>query len=406
MTGTILAAAVFCAVVSLIHIVSIAIAIFRFRKPLRTTRQQPAVSIVRPLCGIDNYAEDTLRSTFELDYPQHEILFCVASAADPVLPLVRGLIAAHPAARARLLIGDDRISTNPKLNNVIKGWRAAAHDWIIIADSNVLMPRDYVQRLFASWREDTGLVASPPIGARPHGFWAEIECAFLNTYQARWQYLVDTFGRGFAQGKTMLWRRADLEKAGGIEALAKEVAEDAAATKIVRAAGCKVRLIDQPLAQPLGQRSAAEVWNRQLRWARLRRASFFLYFFPEIFSGGVLPTIGVAFLAYQFEWPAALSALAFAAFWYGAEMLLAAVADWHAPVLYPLYGLGRDLLLPVLFVAALKGNDFTWRGNEMQVERMQAQRRRVLARVRPGVRKVAAGSRRKLRSLRERLSER
>jgi ceramide glucosyltransferase len=410
MTGTILTAAVFCAVVSLIHIVSIAIAIVRFRKPMREPfgepQQHPAVSIVRPLCGIDNYADDTLSSTFALDYPHYEILFCVASAADPVLPLVRGLIAAHPAVRAKLLIGDDRISTNPKLNNVIKGWRAAAHDWIVIADSNVLMPRDYVQRLFANWREDTGLVASPPIGARPQGFWAEIECAFLNTYQARWQYLIDTLGRGFAQGKTMLWRRADLEAAGGIEALAKEVAEDAAATKVVRSAGHKVRLMDRPLAQPLGHRTASEVWNRQLRWARLRRASFFIYFVPEIFSGGVLPTIAFAVLASQLDWPVAFAAIAFAAFWYGAEMLLAAAADWHAPVLYPLYGLGRDLLLPVLFVAALHGNDFVWRGNEMQVERMQAQRRRALARVRPGVRKVAANGRRRLRSLRERLSER
>ena len=80
------------------------------------------------------------------------------------------------------------------------------------------------------------------------------------------------FGFGFAQGKTMLWRRADLERAGGIEALAKEVAEDAASTKIVRAAGRKVRLVAQPFPQPLGHRSASEVWNRQLRWARLRRA--------------------------------------------------------------------------------------------------------------------------------------
>ena len=312
MTGTILAVATFCVVASFIHIASIAIAIRRFRTPLRRVAQQypashPAVSFVRPLCGIDNYAEETLRSTFGLDYPHYEILFCVASAKDPVLPLVRKLIAEHGGGHAKLLIGDDRISSNPKLNNLLKGWRAAAHDWIIIADSNVLMPHDYIQRLFASWREDTGLVASPPIGARPHGFWAEIECAFLNTYQARWQYLVDSFGRGFAQGKTMLWRRADLEQAGGIEALAKEVAEDAAATKIVRDAGHKVRLIDRPLAQPLGHRTASEVWNRQLRWARLRRASFFLYFAPEIFSGGVLPMIGVAYMAHEFGWPVALS---------------------------------------------------------------------------------------------------
>jgi ceramide glucosyltransferase len=406
MTAPILAAATFCIAVTLIQVASLAIAIVRLRQtacgPL--SKFYPPVSLVRPLCGIDNYAADTLRSTFELDYPDCEILFCVASAQDAVLPLVRGLIAENPVACVKLLIGDERVSPNPKLNNVLKGWRAAHHDWIIIADSNVLMPRDYIQHLFASWRADTGLVASPPIGCRPQGFWAEIECAFLNTYQARWQYLVDSFGFGFAQGKTMLWRRADLDRVGGIAALAKEVAEDAAATKIVRDAGLKVRLIDRPLAQPLGRRSAAEVWNRQLRWARLRRASFLLYFLPEIFSGGVLPLIAVAILAHAFGLPLVLWVGAYGAFWYGGEMLLAAAAGWHVPALYPLYGLARDLLLPALFVSALNGNDFVWRGNEMQVERMQP--RRMMARLRPRVREVAVGSRRRLRSLRERLSER
>ncbi len=407
MTVTILAAATFTIAVSLIHVASIAAAIGRFRrKPDRESPPYPPVTLVRPLCGIDNYAVDTLRTTFELDHPQYEILFCVASARDPVIPLVRDLIAEYGGANAKILIGDDRVSANPKLNNVIKGWRAAAHDWIIIADSNVLMPRDYVARLFASWRADTGLVASPPIGSHPHGFWAELECAFLNTYQARWQYLIDTLGGGFAQGKTMLWRRADLESAGGIAALAKEAAEDAASTKIVRGMGRKVRLIDRPLAQPLGYRTASEVWNRQLRWARLRRASFFFYFLLEIFSGGVLPMLTIAFLAHALAWPVALSALAFGAFWYGGEMFLAAAAGWHTRLCSTLYGLCRDLLLPVLFVAALKGNDFVWRGNAMQVERMDAQRRRVLARVRPRVQKVASDGRRRLRSLRERLSER
>ena len=411
MTAPILATATFCIAVTLIHIASIVIVIGRFRSASRReplshhyppVSQYPSVSIVRPLCGIDNYAADTLRSTFELDYQNYEILFCVASAKDPVLPLVRELMAANPDVCASLLVGDNRVSTNPKLNNIFKGWRAAAHQWIIIADSNVLMPSDYIQRLFASWRADTGLVASPPVGSRPDGFWAEIECAFLNTYQARWQYVVDSFGRGFAQGKTMLWRRADLERAGGIEALAREVAEDAAATKIVRSAGLKVRLVDRPLAQPLGCRSAAEVWNRQLRWARLRRASFFIYFLPEIFCGGVLPMIGVAILANAFGWPIALSVTAFGALWYGGEMLLAVAADWHASPFYPVYGLARDLLLPVLFAGALHGNAFVWRGNEMQVERMAP--RRMMARVRPHMQEFVAGSRRRLRSLRQRAS--
>ena len=311
-------------------------------------------------------------------------------------------MAEHPAAGARLLIGDERVSNNPKLNNVLKGWRAASHDWIVIADSNVLMPPDYIERLFANWRADTGLVASPPIGCRPQGIWAELECAFLNTYQARWQYLADAFGFGFAQGKTMLWRRADLERAGGIDALAKEVAEDAAATKIVRGAGLKVRLVDRPLAQPLGHRSAVEVWNRQVRWARLRRASFFAYFLPEALSGGVLPMIALAFICAATGLPLAPSVGALAALWYGGEMLLAAAAGWHLSVRYPLYGLARDLLLPALFVAALRGDDFVWRGNEMQVERMRP--RRVMALVRPRFAEFAPVARRRLRSLRERMS--
>jgi ceramide glucosyltransferase len=406
MTAPILAAATFCIATAAIHVASIIIAILRFRGSAPgespSARKFPPVSMVRPLCGIDNYAADTLRSTFDLDYPRCEILFCVASAKDPVVPVVEALMAEHPEAGAKLLIGDERVSSNPKLNNVLKGWRAARHDWIIIADSNVLMPRDYIDRLFASWRADTGLVASPPIGCRPQGLFAELECAFLNTYQARWQYLADSLGYGFAQGKTMLWRRADLERAGGIAALAREVAEDAASTKVVRGGGLKVRLVDRPFPQPLGYRSAADVWHRQLRWARLRRASFFAYFLPEALSGGVLPMIALACIAPALGLPPVPSVAALAALWYGGEMLLAAAAGWHLPALYPLYGLARDLSLPFLFVGALHGDDFVWRGNEMQVERMRP--RGMMALVRPRLNEIAPVARRRLRALRARMS--
>lgn len=45
----------------------------------------------------------------------------------------------------------------------------------------------------------------------------------------------------------MLWQRAILEMAGGIGALGAEIAEDAAATKIVRKQGLRVRLVDRPI---------------------------------------------------------------------------------------------------------------------------------------------------------------
>src|SRR5262249_41372109 len=140
----------------------------------------PGVTIVQPLCGVELFSRDTLRSIFALDYPDYEIIFCLARGDDPVAPLVRGMIAANPQRPARLLTGDDRISTNPKLNNVVKGWKAARNQWIIIADSNVLMPSDYIQRLLARWRPGTGIVCSPPIGSRAETFAAVVECGFLN----------------------------------------------------------------------------------------------------------------------------------------------------------------------------------------------------------------------------------
>ena len=137
-----------------------------------------------------------------------------------------------------------------------------------MADSNVLMPHDYIERLLAAWR--TGVVA--PHGGRPQGFWAELEYAFLNTYQVRWQYAAAAFGFGFAQGKSMLYRRSQIEAAGGIRLLAAEAFcrhhQAGPVPPVLR-----VRLVDAPFERPLGYRSAAEVWSRQLRWARLQQAS-------------------------------------------------------------------------------------------------------------------------------------
>jgi ceramide glucosyltransferase len=179
-----LAAAAFAAFALLLHLASALAVAWRARGPRARTpsfENGPSVTIIRPVCGLGPHEEATLRSTFALDYRGFEVLFCCASRGDPVVPLIERLIARHPHVPARLLIGEERICENPKLNNVVKGWRAAAHGWIAIVDSNVAMPPDFLQRLLATWRDGTGLVSAPPIGCRPQGVSAELECAFLNT---------------------------------------------------------------------------------------------------------------------------------------------------------------------------------------------------------------------------------
>jgi len=369
MNSLIWAAGGFSAVALSVHIASLALALSRCRAPRNSSPSLPdiAITFIRPVCGLDNYAEETLASTFFLEGAEYEILFCAASAKDPVVPLVRELIARHPRANARLLIGNDHVSENPKLNNVVKGWRAAANDWVAIIDSNVLLPRDFPSQLFAARRADTGLISAPPVCAAPEGPWAEVECAFLNSYQARWQYVADAIGLGFAQGKLLFWPRDVLDRAGGIARLGEELAEDAASTKIVREAGLHVHLLGRPVAQPLGWRSARDVWNRQVRWARLRRATFPLYFAPELLSGAAIPTVAFAFAAAGLDLPVAMSTGLFITAWYASEAIFVHAAGWHFRALSPLAWMGRDLLLPVLWIQAWTGSDFVWRGHAMTV---------------------------------------
>ena len=372
------------------HFISIAVLLVRpyVRRPSAPDKRPP-VTILRPATGIENNIEKTLASAFAIDYPEFEIVFCVQDPADAVIPLVERLMAEHPNVPSRLLVGDDRISINPKLNNLVKGWRAARYEWIVMADSNVLIPPNYLDDLLSRWTADVGLVCSPPVGTRPEGVGAELECAFLNTYQARWQLTADAFGIGFAQGKTMLWRRDILDRAGGIAALASEPAEDAASTKIVNEAGYRVRLVRNPYPQPLGHRPLAEIWKRQLRWARLRRATFPPLYATELVSGGFLPLTAAAILIALGPptWP---GFVALFVGWYGAELLLATRMGWPVSPRIALLFLVRDLVLPILWIAGWTGNTFVWRGNAMDMQAMLSTRptRRPLSKRWPSARVV------------------
>ncbi|MBV9077571.1 MAG: glycosyltransferase [Methylobacteriaceae bacterium] len=370
-----LAAAVFAIGTTAINVLSILIAIVRMKRRvgfLPPPKDAPPVTILRPVCGLEPFSEETLRSGFELDYPVYENVFGVARASDPIEPVVERLIAEHPHVPSRLIVGEERISGNPKLNNCVLPWNAASHDWVIMADSNLLMPRDYIQRLFVNWRRNTGLICSTPAGVRPKGFWAEVECVFLNSLQARWQYVGEALGFGFAQGKSMLWQKSFLEARGGIRALAAETAEDAAATKVVRRAGLHVHLVDAPFEQPLGRRTPREVWARQIRWARLRRVTFPVFFAPEIASGIAVPLALGLFAAAAYGVSLPLVAVAMMALWFGPEIVLARQQGWPLSWRMPFACLVRDALILPMWLYAWVAEDIVWRGNQMTIRTKSA----------------------------------
>lgn len=325
---------------------------------------RPPITIVRPLCGLEPYSRETLRSTFLIAYPLYEVLFCVADEADPIVRIAQAAVAAHPERPARILTGQDMLGDNPKLNNMAKGFREARFGHIVFVDSNVLTPPDYLDQLMQALETGAGMVSAPPIGLAPQGFWAEVECAFLNSYQARIQYAADTLGFGFAQGKTLFFRRGDLER-GGLEKLSAEPAEDAAATKMMRSAGRRVRLAG-PFPQLIGHRSLAQMWKRQVRWARLRRASFPAFFAPELLAGLIPPLLALLFGLQALGLDATNLALLFIAFWYAPELYLARASGWPRLLAALLV---RDVLLPIVFIAGCAGRSFEWHGHRMSASK-------------------------------------
>ncbi|NBX10527.1 MAG: hypothetical protein EBR05_12200, partial [Marivivens sp.] len=202
-------------------------------------------------------------------------------------------------------------------------------------------------------------------GIRATNLWGDLEAAFLNTYQGRWQLSSDVVGNGYAQGKMLFWRRDILENAGGLIALGRDMAEDVASTKVVRKAGLKVRLLGNILPQPIGSRDWQSVWTRQVRWAKVRRMGFPALYAAEVLSGIAVPMLLTLFLTLNgtLNWA---SLLALPILWFGLEYLLARRAGWPAKPRDIATWIMRDAMIPALWVAGWRGQGFEWRGNSMK----------------------------------------
>lgn len=331
----------------------------------------PHVSIIVPVAHLEEATAETLRSAFSISYPAFELIFCVPLDECPATALVQDLMRTHPNVSARLLTGRENMSFNPKIDNLEKGWNVTkGRDWIIIADSNLMMPPDFVDRLFSSWREDTALTCSPPVGTDPKTFWGDVECAFLNTYQGRLQLASDTLGLGYAHGKAMLFKRELLDADRGLDTLKFEIAEDSAATKLVRSMGKRVRLVDRPFLQPVGRRTWSDVWHRHLRWAQLRRSSFPIVFALEPLTTSFVPGIAAAGIAHSFGFAVPITlaaALLSLGCWIATEVWLARRAGWPLRSGFVAACLCRDCMIVLMWLTAWFRRGYRWRGNPVTI---------------------------------------
>src|ERR1700683_1596621 len=118
----------------------------------------PPVSILKPIRGLDPDAAANLASFCRLDYAEYEIVFCVDEDDQAVLSVLAKLTNDFPQCHIRILYGSLRVATNDKVAKLARLVSEAAHETVVISDSDVRVGPDYLRTVVAP-------LADPKIGA-------------------------------------------------------------------------------------------------------------------------------------------------------------------------------------------------------------------------------------------------
>lgn len=333
---------------------------------------RPGVTILKPLHGPEPLLEAALASMCAQDWADLQIVFGVAAAADPALDAVRAVQARFPARDIALVVDATRHGENGKIGNLLNMLPAAKHDVLVIADSDVHAAPDWIARLVATLEQPgIGLATTAYVGHAGVPGWVAILGAMqINHVFLPGALLGHRLGRRDCFGASMALTRATLARAGGLEALADELADDAVLGLRVARAGLGVALAPALPATTVPETGFAALWRHELRWARTVRS---------LAAAGHAASV----LQYPLAWAALLVLVAGAAPWSLAAFAVAwlargAIARAHSATLHRITGLAtpasfwllplRDLISVVLILASFAGHRVEWRGTIMQAQ--------------------------------------
>lgn len=330
----------------------------------------PPVSILKPLKGADPEIYAALRSHCVQDYPNYEILCGVTSEDDPAVPVVKKLMGEFPGGKIRLVLCDKRLGANGKVSSLIQLAAAARFEYLLVNDSDIRAEPDYLRTVMGELQQpNIGMVTCLYRGVPSPGFGSHVEALSIATDFTPGVLAADILEGGihFGLGSTLAFRKRDLEKIGGFEAIVDYLADDYELGARIAKAGLKVRLSRSVVETHLPAYDLAGFASHQLRWARTIRASR-----PGGYAG--LP------LTFTLPWAVAALLCAQAAVWswwlFGAAVVArGAMALVTARLVLRERSLVSLLLVPVRdFIAAivwlggLAGGKIVWRGEEFLLE--------------------------------------
>ena len=249
-------------------------AIVAVRRFARTPPPPPAppepVTLLKPLHGGEPRLAANLATFLDQDWPAAvQMVAGTNRPDDPALAVARAL----PGTVA-LRTDAAPLGANAKVANLANLLPAAAHDLLVMSDSDMAVPRDYLARVAAALAQPgVGAVTCLYRGRGDAGFWSVLGAAAVS-YQFLPQVLVSrSLGdRRACMGSTIALRRSTLAAIGGFEAFADLLADDHAIGAAVRALGRRVAMPPLVLVHAATERSLAELWRHELRWAATVRA--------------------------------------------------------------------------------------------------------------------------------------
>jgi ceramide glucosyltransferase len=265
----------------------IAVACFRMRRQRPAAHgfaSWPAVTVLKPVYGLEKNQRKNLRSTCIQDYPDFQVVFSVQEFGDPAIPLLMELQREFSEERVTVAIENCRAGSNGKINNMIGGLLHARHDILVISDSDVFLKPNYLKTIVAPLADpDVGCVCTLYKAACADSWFEKMELLTLNAdFMANVVFAHVTGASKFCLGASAALRRSTLAEIGGLEGLADYLVEDYEMGRRIWSSGKKIAIVPYLVDTMVDLKTPAQWWSHQVYWDQNTRAARPWAFFATV----------------------------------------------------------------------------------------------------------------------------
>jgi ceramide glucosyltransferase len=337
--------------------------------PREERRESEPASVLRPLYGEDPGLYANLASCCDQASAVTELICGVQRRGDPAIAVVERLRSDRSQCAITLVVDTTEHGRNHKVANLTNMLPAARYRTLVMMDSDMRAPPDFLARALALLREPgVGLVTALYRGcAAEHGLWSGLAAQYVNHAFLPQALLSESLHPGHGcYGAGIVMARSTLDAIGGFAFISDTLADDYALGAGVRALGKRVALSPVLLDDWLVEASCRALFTHELRWLRTIRSVA-----PWGHAGLLLThPVALALLAVPIGLPSSIPPVVLAvALLVRFGMVRAVdralglkpVALWRVLV--------RDLISFAVYVASFFAKTVAWRDHRFQVSR-------------------------------------